>query len=118
MRAASPCCGTPISKHAADVSVPLTPVCLAYRLTKIPAALTRLVFGGGEAYDGERLDDLGVAPGMGMQAISHAPQVRIFSADLSTHIDVETNDTVADVTSAILVRKPNAAGITLLWHAN
>ncbi len=89
-----------------------------FKLTKIPAALTRLVFMGGEAYDGERLDDLGVAPGMGMQAISHASQVRIFSADLSTHIDVVTNDTVADVTSAILVRKPNAAGITLLWHAN
>jgi hypothetical protein len=87
-------------------------------LTNIPAALIRLVFMGGEAHDGERLDDLGIAPGMGMQAISHGSPVRVFSADLSTHIDLATSDTVADVTSAILVRKPNAAGITLLWHAN
>jgi hypothetical protein len=88
-------------------------------LTNVPDALGfRLVFMGGEAQDGERLDDLGVVPGMGMQAISHGSPVRVFSADLSTHIDVVTSDTVADVTSAILVRKPNAAGITLLWHEN
>ena len=88
------------------------------RLTDVPAALIRLKFMGCEAFDGERLGDLGVAPGMGMQAISHGSPVRIFSADLSTHIDAVTSDTVADVTFAILVRTLNAGGITLLWHAN
>jgi hypothetical protein len=96
------------------------------RVTNLPAALTRLVFMGGEAFDYERLIDLGVEPGMGMQAISKGSRVRLFNADLGArcdgrpraYIDVASSDSVADVTAAILVRQPNAAGITLLWHAN
>jgi hypothetical protein len=89
-------------------------------LSGVPASATRLVFQGGEVFDHETLRELEVLPGMGMSAVSQGARLCVFREDMSTHIDVPSSDTLADIRARIVMtyRANRAAGITFLWRPN